>query len=37
MQTAGPDAAANIKNIRPMFHIGKLGEMLDELKLGFFF
>lgn len=37
MKAAGPDATTNIKNIGSGFHIGEMGEMLDELKLGFFF
>jgi hypothetical protein len=37
MKAASPDATTNIKNIRSGFHIGELGEMLDELKLGSFF
>jgi hypothetical protein len=37
MEAAGADAATNIKNIQSRFHVGKLSEMLDELKLSFFF
>jgi hypothetical protein len=37
MKAAGADAASDIKNIRCRFNIGKLSEMLDELKLGSFF
>ena len=37
MKAAGAHAATNIENIRMRLHIGKMGEMFDELKLGFFF
>jgi hypothetical protein len=37
MKAAGADAASDIKNIRCRSNIGKLSEMLDELKLGSFF
>jgi hypothetical protein len=37
MKAASPDSTTNIKNIRSRFNIGKLSEMLDELKLGSFF
>jgi hypothetical protein len=36
MKAGGADATSNIKNIRCRFNIGKLSEMLDELKLGSF-
>src|ERR1700721_575502 len=37
MKAASPDSTTNIKNIRSRFNIGKLSEVLDELKLGSFF
>ena len=37
MKAAGAKATSNIKNIGCRFNIGKLSEMLDELKLGSFF